>query len=237
MNIALILAGGCGVRMEQDIPKQFLNVYDKPVIVYTLEAFQKHSDIDAIIVTCLEGWNEILRAYATEAGITKLRWIVNGGKNGQESTRHALDVLEKECSKEDIVIIHDGIRPNISQEIISSSIVCCKQYGSGLAAIRCAETVIETDENRKNGNKNVDRDTIMRIQTPHAFRLGKLLWAHEEAAKRGITNATTASSLMIDLGETMYFSLGSEKNVKITTTDDLEIFKALYKVKREEWLK
>ena len=236
MNIALILAGGCGVRMAQDVPKQFINVYDKPIILYTLEAFEKHPDIDAIIVTCLDGWQEILRAYAEEDHITKLKWIVTGGHNGQESTKHALDVLKEECGKEDLVIIHDGIRPNISQEIISDAIVSCKRFGSGLAAIRCAETVIETAD-RKSGNKNVDRDRIMRIQTPHVFPLGKLLWAHEEAAKRGITNATTASSLMIDLGETMHFSMGSEKNVKITTTDDIEIFKALYKSKREEWLK
>lgn len=236
MNIALVLAGGNGNRTMQDIPKQFMCVYEKPIIVYTLEVMERHPDIDGIIVSCLEGWQDILRSYAKEAGISKLKWVVAGGRNGQSSTKHALDKLSDICKADDLIIIHDAVRPNISPDIISNAVAVCKKYGSAVAAVRCAETVIRTND-RKKGNVNIDRDSIMRIQTPHVFPYGKLVWAHEQAAKLGITNAVTASALLIDLGETIYFSMGSEKNLKITTVDDLEIFKALCKVKKEEWIK
>ena len=236
MNIALILAGGNGSRTMQDIPKQFMCVYEKPVIVYTLEALEKHPDIDGIIVSCLEGWQDILLSYAKEAGISKLKWVVEGGSNGQGSTKHALDRLSDVCKEDDLIIIHDAVRPNISHDIISNAVAVCKKYGSAVAAVRCTETVIQTND-RKKGNVNINRDSIMRIQTPHVFPYGKLIKAHKQAAERGITNATTASSLLIELGETIYFSMGSEKNLKITTVDDLEIFKALCKVKKEEWIK
>jgi len=117
------LAGGSGSRTEQDVPKQFMNVYDKPIIIYTLEAFQRHPDIDTIIVACMDGWQTILEAYAKEAGITKLQHIVRGGANGQESARKALEALQGICKEDDIVIIHDAVRPMVSAEIISDCIV------------------------------------------------------------------------------------------------------------------
>ena len=125
MNIALITAGGNGTRMHQDIPKQFLNVNNKPIIVYTMEAFQNHPDIDAIEVVCLDGWHQILEAYAKQFNITKLVGIVSGGKNGQESIKNGLNEINKKYSKDDIVIVHDGNRPLVSEEIISDSIAKC----------------------------------------------------------------------------------------------------------------
>src|SRR5574344_1899933 len=111
MNIAIILASGSGERMKQDIPKQFINVYDKPVIIYTLETFQKHPDIDAIEVVCLDGWQDILKAYAKQFNIEKLAWITTGGATAQESIRNGIYNLEGQCSPGDTIIIHDGIRP------------------------------------------------------------------------------------------------------------------------------
>lgn len=236
MNVALILAGGSGTRTEQDIPKQFFNVYEKPVIIYTLEAFQRHPDIDGIIVSCLEGWHEILRSYARDAGITKLQKVVSGGENGQASARNALEELKDICAEEDIVIIHDAIRPMVSGEIISDCIVKCRQHGSGLAAMRCQETIVETQDGIK-GNSGISRNDIMRVQTPQAYLYGRVLDAHRRALQVGITNAVYTNTLMLELGETLYFSKGSEKNLKITTMDDVEIFKALYKMEREDWVK
>ncbi len=236
MNIALLLAGGSGTRTEQDIPKQFFNVYEKPIIIYTLEAFQRHPDIDGIIVSCLEGWHEILRAYAKEADINKLKWIVGGGENGQASARNALRELRDVCHESDIVVIHDAIRPMVSAEIISDCIVKCRQYGSGLAAMRCQETIIETQDGIK-GDKGISRSNIMRVQTPQAYRYGYVMDAHERALQQGITDAVYTNTLMIDLGETLYFSKGSEKNLKITTMEDVEIFKALYRMEKEDWVK
>ncbi len=224
MNIALLLAGGSGVRTEQDVPKQFLNVYEKPIILYTLEAFQKHPDINGIIVSCLDGWHEILRVYARDAGITKLQRIVKGGENGQASARNALRELQDICKEDDIVLIHDAIRPMVSADIISDCIVKCRQYGSGLAALRCQETIIRTQDGIK-GNEGISRKDIMRVQTPQAYRYGQVMKAHEEALRKGITNAVYTNTLMLDLGATLYFSKGSSKNIKITTMEDVTDFK------------
>lgn len=230
------MAGGSGSRTEQDVPKQFMNVYDKPIIIYTLEAFQRHQDIDTIIVACLDGWQTILEAYAKEAGITKLQHIVRGGANGQESARKALEALRGICEEEDIVIIHDAVRPMVSEEIISDCIVKCRQYGSGLAAVRCQETIVRTQDGEK-GDSYVKRKGIMRVQTPQAYLYGKALRVHEKAHEQGIYDAVYTNILMLDMGETLYFSKGSEKNLKITTMEDVEIFKALYRVKKEDWVK
>jgi 2-C-methyl-D-erythritol 4-phosphate cytidylyltransferase len=227
MNIALIIAGGIGIRMNQGIPKQFLNIEDKPIIVYTLKSFQKHPEIHEIVVVCLEGWHEILKAYAKQFNIKKLTTIINGGQTGQESIKNGLMALKSNHAHDDIILIHDAIRPMVSQEIISDAIVKCKLYGSAVAIIPCAEVMLTT-EDKISGTGIINRDKLIRTQTPQAFHLGKLLWAHEEAAKRNITNAIASCSLMIELGETVYFSLGSEKNIKITTTEDIDILKALF---------
>ncbi|MDE6363169.1 MAG: 2-C-methyl-D-erythritol 4-phosphate cytidylyltransferase [Lachnospiraceae bacterium] len=236
MNIALILAGGNGSRTEQSVPKQFISIYEKPIIIYTLEAFQTHPRVAGIIVSCIDGWHDVLKGYASAAGITKLRWIVGGGENGQSSARNALLTLEDTCKEEDIVIIHDAVRPMISQEIITDCIAKAEQYGSGLSAIRCQETIMRTEDGEK-GHIGIDRNDIMRVQTPQAYQYGKVLWAHKEALKRGITNAVYTNTLMMALGEELHFSCGSNKNIKITTLEDIDIFKALYVTKRDAWLK
>ncbi len=236
MNIALLIAGGSGQRMNQDIPKQFINVNDKPVIVYTLEVFQRHPNIDAIGVVCLEGWHEILNAYAKQFNITKLRWIIDGGKNGQESIKNGVYTLKEDCSPDDMVLIHDAIRPMVSQEIISDCITKCRKNGSAVTVIPCAEAML-LSEDKVSSDQTILRDRLARTQTPQAFFLKKLIWAHEEAAKRGIENSIATCTLMIELGEKVCFSTGSEKNIKLTTTDDIEIFKALLVSKKDEWLK
>lgn len=236
MNIAVILAGGSGKRTEQDVPKQFINVYDKPIIVYTLEAFQKHPGIDGIIVSCLEGWEEILKAYAREYGISKLKWVINGGEDGQASTRKALYELKGVCQSEDVVLIHDAVRPFVSSEIISDCIATCQRYGNGLSAIRFqAETIVRSRDG-VSGDEIIDRRDIMRVMTPQAYHYGKAVRAQEEAEKRGVT-AVYINVLMAELGERLYFSRGSAKNIKLTTMEDIEIFKALYSAQREDWIK
>lgn len=236
MNVAVILAGGSGTRTEQDIPKQFFNVFEKPIILYTLRAFQKHSDIDAVIVSCLPGWQEILWAYAREEQITKLRWVVEGGENGQASARIALETLQETCREDDIVIIHDAVRPMVSTEIISDCIAKAHIHGSGLAAVRIQETIVSTRDGIK-GENNISRDNIMRVQTPQAYRYGTVFRAHKEAVKRGMMNSVYTNTLLLELGETLYFSKGSAKNIKITTMEDVDIFKALYVMDKEDWMK
>ena len=142
MNIALIIAGGKGQRMQQEIPKQFLNVNDKPVIIYTLEAFESHPDIDKIGVVCLDGWHDILRAYARQYRIQKLDWIVSGGENGQGSIRNGVFEAERRYGGDDIILVHDAIRPMVSQEIISDCIVQCKRHGSAIVTTPCNTVVL-----------------------------------------------------------------------------------------------
>ena len=236
MNIALILAGGSGSRTAQDIPKQFMNVYEKPLIIYTLENFQRHPDIDGIAVVCLEGWHEVLRAYARQYKINKLKWIVSGGNDGQESTQKGIEALKDVCTESDVIMVHDAIRPFITEEVITDGIRKCMEKGSGLSAVRCQETIVRTNDGIS-GEEGIARTEIMRVQTPQTYRYGKALWAYEEANRRGITGEVYINTLMLRLGEKLYFSKGTEKNVKVTTIDDLEVFKALLKMEREEWIK
>ncbi len=234
MNIAMIIGGGNGRRMENEIPKQFLNVNDKPVILYTMEAFQKHPDIDEIGVVCIEGWHEILKAYAKQFHVDKLRWVVNGGTVGQESIYNGLKEAEKRYQPEDLILVHDAIRPMVSQEIISDCIIQCKKHGSAIAAVPCNTAVLKyTDANKTRSDTVIDRQILAMTQTPQGFPLEKLLWAHEEAKKRGIKESVASCTLFAELEQELHFSLGAETNLKLTTPDDLEIFKALLAVKKE----
>lgn len=144
--------------------------------------------------------------------------------------------LEKECAAEDIVMIHDGNRCLVSGEIISDSLATVARYGSAVAAIPCVEAVFYTDDS-VSSTSYVPREKLVRTQTPHTYTLGKLLWAHEEAGKRGIAGTVATCTLMQELGEPVYFSRGSEENLKITTVDDMMIFKALLHTRKDEWLK
>lgn len=236
MNIALIIAGGSGVRMHQDIPKQFLTVNERPVIVYTMQAFQDHPDIDAIAVVCLKGWEKILRAYAQQFNITKLKHIVPGGENGQASIRNGVFELEKHYAPEDVVLIHDAIRPMVSDEVISDCIFKTRCYGCAVAAVPCAEAMIQTEDGIVSTG-DYPRDKLKRTQTPQGFYLKKICDLHRRALEQGITESVASCTLMIELGEQVFFSVGSEKNVKLTTVEDIEIFKALLHTKKSDWLK
>ena len=236
MNIALIIAGGAGNRMHQDIPKQFLTVNEKPVIVYTLEAFQNHPEIDSIAVVCIEGWDQVLRAYARQFNITKLEYVVPGGMNGQESIRNGVMELEKHFDQDDIVLIHDAIRPLVSAEIISDNIRVAKKNGNAITVIPCAEAMLLTEDGVFSSG-SYPRDRLKRTQTPQAFHIGMICDLHRKALARGITNSIASCTLMIEMGEQVFFSTGSEKNIKLTTVEDIDIFKALLAAERSSWLK
>lgn len=236
MNVALIIAGGTGARMHQNIPKQFLTVNERPVIVYTLEAFQKHVEIDAIAVVCIAGWEQVLWAYANQFNITKLKYVIPGGENGQGSIRNGVYELEKHFDKDDIVLIHDAIRPMVSAEIISDCIVKTKQYGCGIATIPCAEAMLQTEDGEVSTG-SYPRNNLKRTQTPQGFSIGKICDLHRRALEKGITNSVASCTLMIEMGEQVHFSAGSEKNIKLTTVEDIDIFKALLLASRSDWLK
>lgn len=236
-NIALIIAGGIGERTHQDIPKQFINVKDVPVIIYTLQAFQRHPQIDAIEVVCLEGWHDVLKAYAKQFGLWKLENIVNGGKTGQDSIRNGLwDIAKRYDADDDIVLIHDSIRPMVSEEVISENIRVCRKYGNATTVIPCTSVMLTTDDSIVSKSQ-IPRDNLKITQTPQAFFLKELLEVHEKAITMDLLPSIASCALYIEMGKKVYLSAGSEKNIKITTSEDIEIFQALLESKRPEWLK
>lgn len=236
MVIGLIIAGGVGARMHQDIPKQFLTVYEKPVIVYTMEEMQKHPQIDEIAVVCVDGWENVLQAYAKQFGITKLKHIFPGGSNGQASIRNGVWGLEKDHDADDIVLIHDAIRPMTSPDIFTECIQATIKYGCAITVIPCAEVMLTTAD-QKTANGVYPRDELKRTQTPHGFRLGLICDLQRRSQEIGMNEATASCSLAVDLGQEVHFCHGSERNIKLTTVEDIDIFKALLMAKRADWLK
>ena len=240
MNIALIIAGGSGNRMGQDIPKQFINVYDKPVLIYTLESFQRNPIVDAIEVVCLDGWHDVLWAYAHQFNISKLKWVVSGGKTGQESIRNGVFNLEDKASDNDIIIIHDGIRPLVDDTVLTDVIQKAKQFGNAVTSLPYNEQIfIVNTEADQTTREYIPREKLRRVSTPQAYKFGRLDSAYHEAFEKeiGIYGSAYTNTMMVELGETLHFAAGSDKNIKLTTKDDLELFKGYLKIDKDTWLK
>lgn len=239
MNIALLTAGGTGNRMGQDIPKQFMCIDNQPVIVFTLQAFQYHPEIDAIAVVCLPGWNVVLQAYANQYNITKLKWIFDGGDTNQESIYKGICGLkEAGCKDDDIILVHDGVRPLVDPRIITENIATCKQYGYAVTGLLCKEAIMEV----KNGtvaNIDIPRERLVRTQTPHTYSLGTLLKAHKIANEKGIKNTVASCTLVSMTGvDEQHLVEGTEKNgLKLTRPQDVDLFKAMIHSDPEPWMK
>lgn len=240
MNIAIILAGGVGTRMQRDIPKQFISVYDKPILLYTLEGFQKHPQIDLIEVVCVDGWHDVVWAYAKQFNITKLKWVISGGSTGQESIRNGVYNLEGKVSNDDIVVIHDGIRPLVDESVLTDVLLVAQKYGNAVTSLPYNEQIFVVNENDENTTTQyIPRETLRRVSTPQAYRFGTLDSKYHEAFEKeiGIYGSSYTNTMMVELGETLHFAAGSDKNIKLTTKDDLEMFKAYIKADKDNWLK
>lgn len=238
MNIALIIAGGVGNRMGQDIPKQFMHIDNCPIIIRTLLCFERHPNIDKIAVVCLKGWETVLQAYANQFNVKKLNWIFPGGKTGQESIHNGIYGLrDSGCKGDDIILVHDAVRPLLSQDIISQNVTFCEQYGNAITGIQCKEAILESSDGFSS-EISIPRDKLIRTQTPQTFRLKDLIDAHEEAKSKNITNSVSSCTLMAELGNRKMFIVpGSEKNIKVTTVEDIEILKSLINSVPENWIK
>lgn len=232
MNIGLIIAGGVGSRMKAKIPKQFMKVEGKEVIFYTLEAFQKNRDIDGIAVVCLHGWEDVLKRGCEEYGITKMlempnNGIIPGGDSGMHSLRNGMEYLRDNFEKDSIIVIHDAVRPLISQDIITANIVGVIRHGTAITTVPTTEALLQvTPENPDNSSIVVDRSMIARTQTPQSLRLEKFIWAHEEAIARDIKDTVATCTLLVELGESVHLILGEGTNFKITTQEDIDLMKA-----------
>lgn len=241
MNIAIIIAGGSGHRMGQDIPKQFINVYDKPILVYTLMGFQQHPMVDAIEVVCIDGWEKIVWAYAKQFNIDKLKWIVKGGNSGQESIRNGVYNLEGKCADDDTIIIHDGIRPLIEDAVLSDVILKAHKYGNAVTSMPYNEQIfVVSKDDETTTTQYIPRETLRRVSTPQAYQYRLLDDKYHEAFEKkiGIYGSSYTNTMMVELGVRLHFAAGSDKNIKLTTKDDLEMFKGyLSKEERQDWLK
>ena len=240
MNVAIVLAGGKGQRMDSEIPKQFINVYDKPILMYTLEAFENHPQIDAIEVVTIEGWGDLVWAYAKQFNITKLKWVGDGGNTVQESIRNGLLNIENEVSSDDIILVHDGIRPLVDQDVLTDVIKVAYDKGNAVSSMPYNEQIfVINEDDETTTNKYIPRETIRRVSTPQAYRFDLLDAKYHEAYEKeiGIYGSHYTNTMMVELGVTLHFAAGSDKNIKLTTKDDLEMFKAYLKADKDNWLK
>ena len=239
-KIAVLIAGGSGSRMGQDLPKQFINVFDKPVIVYTLESFQRHPEIDKIVVVCIKGWEEVTRAYAKQFNIGKLITIVPGGESGQESIRNGVYSLEGIAQPDDLVVIHDGVRPLVDSAILSDVLRIARQHGNAVTSLPYNEQIFFVDpEDPSTTTEYIPREKLRRVSTPQAYRFDLLDSKYHEAFEKkiGIDGSNYTNTMMVQLGVRLYFAAGSEKNIKLTTKDNLEMFKAYLRQDEDTWLK
>ncbi len=226
--------------MGQDIPKQFINVFDKPVLIYTLEGFQNHPEIDAIEVVCIDGWHDVVKAYAKQFNLYKIKWIISGGDTGQESIRNGVFYLEDKISKDDIVVIHDGIRPLVDDTVLTDVLGVASQYGNAVTSMPYNEQIfVVNSDDEKTTTQYIPRETLRRVSTPQAYRFDLLDQKYHEAFEKriGIYGSAYTNTMMVDLGVTLHFAAGSDKNIKLTTKDDLEMFKAYLKADPDTWLK
>ena len=229
MNVAIIIAGGVGSRMGQEIPKQFINVGEKPVIVYTLEAFQEHPLVDAIEVVCLAGWEQVLRAYARQYKIDKLKWVVKGGASGQESIRNGVYNFEGVLAEDDICIVHDGVRPMLDPEVITDVVRVAKERGNAVTSMPYNEQIFLVDKkDSATTTQYIPRETLRRVSTPQAYRFGLLDSKYHETFEKGvgIDGSNYTNTMMVQLGVRLNFAVGSDRNIKLTTPENLEFFRA-----------
>ena len=232
MNIALIFAGGSGIRMNNTAkPKQFLQLYGKEIIIHTIENFEKHSEIDSIIIVCIESWIPFLRNLLEKYNIGKVRWIVSGGKTGQESIYHGLSAIKNDVMEDSIILIHDGVRPLITQKLISDCIASVTFYGNAVTVTPEIETVVSIDASDGKIKNITDRSKCYHAKAPQCFKYADILRAHTQALSEGLTDTIDSASLMKHYGHELYTVCGDYENIKITTASDFYIFRALYEAR------
>ena len=228
MNTALVIAGGVGSRMGAGVPKQFVDVDGKPVLFHTLEAFEKHPMVDSILLVCIYGWQDAVEAYRKRFGIEKLKRIVTGGASAQESIRNGVFALEGTCAADDIVIIHDGIRPLVEPEVLTDVIVTARRYGTGVTSLPYNEQIfVVAEDDPATSVKYIPRETLRRVATPQAYRFDLLDGAYHEAFAKGIGihGSSYTNTMMVELGHRLHFAAGSDRNIKLTTPGDLDVFR------------
>lgn len=228
MNTAIILAGGVGSRMGVDRPKQFLMVREKPIISYCFDIFQKHSDIDKIVVVVSEEWQGFVEEYAQKFGVTKLCGYAPAGKTRQHSIYNGLKCIEQNAPDTDIVIVHDAARPLVSDQIISDCIKGATEFDGAMPVISVKDTVYQSKDGKKIGQL-LKRSELFAGQAPESFKFRKYLDIHNEVSDEEIASTAGSSEIAYRHGMEISMVKGSERNLKITTIEDLETFESILK--------
>lgn len=231
-NYVVILAGGIGSRMGANIPKQFLEVRDKPIVAYTIEAFQKNPKIESIVVVCINEWMDRMQEIVDKYLLTKVKWIIEGGNTGHDSIRNGIFFLKDKVEADDYIIVHDAVRPILPQKAIDEVIKVAHESGNASSSIACHPPIVYTDD-FKSGIADVDREHVMLTASPQAFKYSLALKCYEQAEKENLHNTTFTSSLLIHCGERVYFANGTTCNIKITKKEDLALFDALLSIPEE----
>ena len=244
MNIAVILAGGVGNRLGAGIPKQFVEVLGKPILAYTIEEFQKHPEIDRILVVCVKSYLSFMEEMKTKYNFTKFVWLTAGGATFQESMLNGVRFLEDKVKRDDIVLFHFGASPFITGDIISDAIRVCAEKGNAISTTDFLllsgkkKTTKSTTDSENYSDEYINRDTVAVMNTPHAFKYGFIDDLYKEAIQSGVINTVEphTTTLMYAMGKPIYFSCGSQTNIKITRKEDLDLFEGyiLMKRKREQ---
>lgn len=238
MNVAVILAGGVGLRVGANKPKQFIEILGKPILAYTIDIFQNHPDIDAIEIVCVENYIDYLKEMIVKYNFDKVKWITPGGADFTHSVMNGMNNLKGKVSDNDNLLFHFGASPFISDEIITDTIRVCNEKGNAISTTPFYLLSGYKDEDGKSSSKYIDRETIACMNTPHAFKFKLINDIYDNAIKTGIINEVEphTTTLMYKMGIPIYFSKGSQSNIKITTKEDLDLFEGFVLMKQKRLL-
>lgn len=228
MNTALILAGGTGTRVGAEIPKQFIEVSGKPVLVYTIDNFQNNKKIDSIAIVAHPDWIDKCKKLVTEYDLNKVKWLTSGGDTFQKSVINGVNYLKDKLSRKDTLLVSFGVSPYTTDEIIDDSIRVCEKYGNAIAAEDMVLSTCIMDDDISS-TQHIDRETLKGFSNPWTFNFGELCDVYDEALQNGVLERVEphTTTVYFELGRRLYFSKTNRKNFKITTLEDLEIFKSL----------
>lgn len=231
-NYVIMLAGGVGKRMGTEIPKQFLEVSGRPIIVYSIENFQRNEQIEKILVVCINEWIEYLRKLVEEYKLTKVEWIIPGGDVGHDSIRNGVFFLKEKIKPEDYIIVHDAVRPILPQKAINEVLRVAHLKGNASSSIACHPPIVYMDD-EESGSTDIERERVMLTASPQAYNYALALKCYEQAEKEDKHDFTFTSSLLIHCGERVFFAKGTTSNIKVTRKEDLALFEALLSIPEE----
>ncbi len=228
-NYVILLAGGVGKRMGADIPKQFMEVKGKPIIVYSIENFQRNPQIEKIVVVCVKDWIEYCQELVEKYSLTKVQWIIEGGNTGHDSIRNGVFFLKDKIDVNDFIIVHDAVRPILPQKAIDDVIRVAHEKGNASSSIACHPPIVYTEDG-ESGITDIDREHVMLTASPQAYNYSLALSCYEKAEKEDRHDFTFTSSLLIHCKERVYFAKGTTSNIKVTKKEDIALFEALLAV-------